>query len=628
MSPRYSNDPTSSDPKDEEDLPIAFNSIPIYPPYVTPPPYIVSSIEVSIDDATYNTVNSNAGNATDTTRPTAARSKKKKKSKNDIMLTAVVDSCLEEQFDLFAIENTLSDTPAYETGFDDLRDMDDIMDADDAVAMYAGAGLRDLDDGGLTFDGSSNAALSGARHRAKAQKKRRSMSRVREKANCRSKAGYQKLSIAGESPPSEIQNRERVWPDNIRSSWIEEARMQQIKAIAESDIFELPEVSRKLPFLLAEWSFSLSDQQQSSVGIDVVLVTQCSLDRLPNLQAQLACWTGKASIAIYLKPTENKHDAIDDIMSTIREAKKIAGKKIFDVVVTLVEGCMEEEPYPINYLRNIALLEAQRQHLRINSSLDKSATLLVDVDFRPSSNLHEILHSKSAANSILKEGKVVVCPAFESTTTTWPHTTRSLKELIDKGQAEGFHLSHFPQGHGPTQFDTFWEKSLHCSTSTNDNMEECIWKESYNIRYKELFEPYIVMASADVPLYDERFQGYGLNKVSHLASVSREKEGAFFVLPGVFLVASAHERSESWGKIYGKSQSDDNKFNQLVLKGLYYNFMKNLEAGEDPIVSENTRLKQQLILQQEKESKQKQDASNESIQTHQVAHPTKSVLCY
>ena len=296
------------------------------------------------------------------------------------MLTAVVDSSLGEPFDLAAIDSTLPDIAEYETGTDG-NDRDDIMDADDAVGMYAGAGPRDLDDGGPYFGGSSNAALAGARRRARTRKNRRSMSRIREKANRRLQAGYQNLSIAEASPALEICKKESVWPDNIVSSWIEEARMQQIKAMAESDLFDIPEVSSKAHSLLVEWAYSSCNQQQSIANIEVILVTQCSIDRLPNLQAQLASWTGKASIAVYLKPTENKLDAIDDILSTIKEAKTIAGNKNFDVAVTLVEGCMEEELYPINCLRNIALLEARRQHLRFSTSLDKSATFLGKFEF-------------------------------------------------------------------------------------------------------------------------------------------------------------------------------------------------------------------------------------------------------
>ena len=248
----------------------------------------------------------------------------------------------------------------------------------------------------------------------------------------------------------------------------------------------------------------------------------------------------------------------------------------------------------------------------------------VDVDFRPSDNLHAMLHSKHSENCILKEGKVVVCPAFESTTETCPSSVSNLKEIVDRGQAEGFHQSHFPQGHGPTRFDLFWKKSLYYPGSIVESAEDHFWNESYDIRYKDLFEPYIVMASVDVPLYDERFQGYGLNKVSHLASVASEKVD-FLVLPGVFVVAPAHERSEAWGKIYGDSQSEDKNFNQLALKGLYYNFKKNLEGGKSPVVSENTRLKKDLLIQQERESKQKLDESNQSVYTHQLE--TKPLVC-
>ena len=57
------------------------------------------------------------------------------------------------------------------------------------------------------------------------------------------------------------------------------------------------------------------------------------------------------------------------------------------------------------------------------------------------------------------------------------------------------------------------------------------WEKSYKIQYEKLFEPYIIMVSADVPLYDERFSGV----VSHLATVAAHKGEQFFVLPGVFL---------------------------------------------------------------------------------------------
>ena len=253
----------------------------------------------------------------------------------------------------------------------------------------------------------------------------------------------------------------------------------------------------------------------------------------------------------------------------------------------------------------MALLEARSQHLRFHSSLKKSAVLLVDVDFRPSENLHETLHTVSAADIILKSKNVIVCPAFEAAAGfTTPKSMGDLREYVDNGKAEGFHLSHFPEGHGPTSFEQFWKQSSACE---DGNMEDK-WQKAYDVTYETLFEPYVCLATQEVPLYDERFQGYGLNKVSHLASIARQKTSRFLVLPGVFLVAPAHERSHSWFDRYG-SRSDETKFDQLWLKGLYHNFMRGLAEGRETIVSNQTRAKYCLQRMQANESNSKETTS-------------------
>ena len=175
-----------------------------------------------------------------------------------------------------------------------------------------------------------------------------------------------------------------------------------------------------------------------------------------------------------------------------------------------------------------------------------------------------------------------------------------MKEAIQNGTAEGFHLSHFPQGHGPTRYDKYWETN---DLLANDGPES-VWKYLYEIEYENNFEPYVVIAATDVPLYDERFCGYGLNKVSHLKSIAKSlKYTGFSVLPGVFLVAPFHERSESWRQRYGPKAStpcsieewQDTQFSQLWLKGLYCNFETRLKASMPPVVSTQTQSTAELL---------------------------------
>jgi len=75
----------------------------------------------------------------------------------------------------------------------------------------------------------------------------------------------------------------------------------------------------------------------------------------------------------------------------------------------------------------------------------------VDVDFRPSANLRQIVHSGEAAKAVFGQQKVVVVPAFEvATEKCCPTDISALRNMVVEGHAEGFHRSHFPQGHGPT----------------------------------------------------------------------------------------------------------------------------------------------------------------------------------
>ncbi len=220
----------------------------------------------------------------------------------------------------------------------------------------------------------------------------------------------------------------------------------------------------------------------------------------------------------------------------------------------------------------------------------------MDIDFRPSTNLHEMLHTKHAADLIINKGKAVVCPAFEYWEATCPRTVHDLKKLVDADKAEAFHYSRYPPGHGPTQFDKFWEISLNCTTASGNssiNEQDCFWDHSYKVQHEDGFEPYIVMASRDVPLFDERFQGYGFNKIPHLDSVAKAKNGEYVVLPGVFLAAPEHRKSEHYRKVYGGTEEAEK--NHRAVRDLYEEFLEELEEGQPPVVSKRTSAMKKLL---------------------------------
>jgi len=127
-------------------------------------------------------------------------------------------------------------------------------------------------------------------------------------------------------------------------------------------------------------------------------------------------------------------------------------------------------------------------------------------------------------------------------------------EAVRVGDAQGFHMKHFPQGHRATDYATW------LSTSTADAAAHlraplapaAAW--TYSVEPEACFEPYVLVRAGEVPLYDERFRGYGMNKISHLEHLIRRtmaKGLQIKVLRGHFVVATEHQKSDDWRATYG-----------------------------------------------------------------------------
>ncbi|KAJ1450244.1 glycosyl-transferase for dystroglycan-domain-containing protein [Pelagophyceae sp. CCMP2097] len=274
---------------------------------------------------------------------------------------------------------------------------------------------------------------------------------------------------------------------------------------------------------------------KSTIG-SITVTTQCSLDRLPRLAALAAAWDGPVVCAVHLPAAAKEpFDVLRAFQIQVESSSK-ASLHLIALWEPLNDGL-----YPINALRNASLDAAKTSHVWI-----------LDVDFIPSKNASATLQN---AVEDLCDMQVLVVPAFEVAMSLGNLETRSaLQEACSAGSAEGFHASGFAKGHGPTDFEKWFSA---------DEAEK-----PYAALYAQGFEPYIVASKAVLPRFDERFRGYGLNKVVH--ALAMHSAGLrFSVVCGAWCAARQHARSEEWQRMYDPSAAKHDPLQKRRIQALF-----------------------------------------------------------
>ena len=256
--------------------------------------------------------------------------------------------------------------------------------------------------------------------------------------------------------------------------------------------------------------------------IQYTLVTHSSEDRLWMMEHHCKRWsyTNSISIAVFT------NQEVDDIYSklttlgchrehltvqTVRYQSSIDKHHVSksnlrhastDSDSNFFEGSIQD--YPVNKLRNMAL-----------SIVTTSHVLLLDIDFLGSTDLFPTLHRKDVKETLSKDDKMaIVVPAFqvyhacalneecdEANISRMPYTKTELKKLVKKGSATMFDPTN-RGGHGTTNYVSWFGGSDQGLIDI-----PCIKSKRY--------EPYIVLRFCDVmPPFQERFNGYGKNKLS------------------------------------------------------------------------------------------------------------------
>ena len=236
---------------------------------------------------------------------------------------------------------------------------------------------------------------------------------------------------------------------------------------------------------------------------ETTLVTQLSLDRLDKFHLLLNHWDGPISMAMY------GTDAQAWNLTKYMELNEIRRDNLV-IHVVYKQGRF----YPVNHLRNLAL-----------DTTNTPYVFLSDGDFLP---IFGLFNHLKKANKMLMTGekkRALVIPAFNGEGGfQYPNNKKELQVQLKQGSVRMFCVWCAHQTHGPTNY-TVWANATH----------------PYKVEWAFHFEPYVVVRR-DVARYDERFVGYGWNKVSQITELKAQGYD-FVVLPQVFTIHSPHKRT-------------------------------------------------------------------------------------
>ncbi|KAL2088578.1 hypothetical protein ACEWY4_015477 [Coilia grayii] len=239
---------------------------------------------------------------------------------------------------------------------------------------------------------------------------------------------------------------------------------------------------------------------------DVTLVAQLSMDRLQMLEAICKHWEGPISLALYMSDAEAQQ-----FLRYAQASEVLKSRKNIGYHIVYKEG----QFYPVNLVRNVALRNANTPYV-----------FLTDVDFLPMYGLYEYLRKSIVQLDMGSTKKALVVPAFETLRyrLSFPKSKAELLSMLDMGTLYTFRYHVWTKGHAPTNYAK-WR------TATTP----------YKVDWEPDFEPYVVVRK-DCPEYDQRFVGFGWNKVSHIMELDAQ-EYDLVVLPNAFMIHMPHAPS-------------------------------------------------------------------------------------
>lgn len=330
---------------------------------------------------------------------------------------------------------------------------------------------------------------------------------------------------------------------------------------------------------------SIPNQSQcpgSVTSLRTTLVIQCSLDRMWILQETCRRW----------------HDPIVVVVDMTSEDQSFEKWKTLCpqlTIISYVAGSDEKEwRYPVNRLRNLGLDIVKTSHV-----------IVVDVDFVPSEGLDQTIRSvleerqrqRQVVHSEIpdEDRDAIVIPAFErvedcltincsqflqTNSSFIPRNMEELRDCMKEQKCAVFQSKNNWEGHFSTQSHKWLNGEFY------DDKNVTLADKSTSMVIKRVpcfdslrYEPYVVIrwcssssqTKPSAPYYDERFYGYGKNKIQLISHI-RFLGYQFSILPHGFVVHNPHTDSSAkqvWNDV------QDYKLHE-TMDALYPQFLNEL----------------------------------------------------
>jgi len=330
--------------------------------------------------------------------------------------------------------------------------------------------------------------------------------------------------------------------------------------------------------------------------LSTTLVIQCTLDRIWLLAETCNRWTDPIVLVVYL-PFETAKDTVQGTKAIESIANLMANCSQMTVIPHVHiddknQGNGGMSSYPVNVMRNKGLGAVKTSHI-----------LIMDVDLIPSADLNDVIKDNLVDQISSNNGKVptnaIVVPAFERKVDPpcsniesckgylqkdprfLPTLFNDMKECVRDKKCIVFQSDNNWEGHHTTKTQKWLKSEWYDEPSKTDEQKTRTIRQIKcfdSLRY----EPYVVLPWCPsvpstkpqplAPYYDERFYGYGKNKIQHISHL-RYRGVPFYVLPRSFVVHHPHPESNV------KQVWNDRKKNKLhgEMDRLYAKYIDELE---------------------------------------------------